>query len=379
MKILHVISSGGMYGAEAVILNLSHALNERSHQSAVGVFANSSNLNLALHQRAESEGIESHVIACAGRLDWPVVRSIRELSQSTGADVVHAHGYKADIYTWFALRRSLTPIVSTSHNWIDENAVVSLYNKADRLILRKYASVIAVSGQVKEKLLHSGVRDRKIRIIRNGIDSCRFANSAPSLRASARGEGDPVVGFAGRLSREKGCDLFVRATARVLTSVPNAKFIMAGDGPEREALERLIDQLGVRASVALVGRRDDMPNVYASFDIAVLSSRDEGLPIAVLEGMASGLPWVATMVGEVPKIITDGESGLLVPVEDVEALAAKIVVLLKNPEERCRLGEGARRRVEMEFSVDRMASEYLDIYQQVLDNKNMTNTGAAAL
>ncbi|MCL2659508.1 MAG: glycosyltransferase family 4 protein [Acidobacteriaceae bacterium] len=370
MKIFHVISSGGMYGAEAVILNLSHALNERSHQSVVGVFANSSKLNLSLHHRAKSEGLESHAIPCMGRLDRSAIAGVRELALSTGADIVHAHGFKADIYAWCALRRSAVPLVSTCHTWYDLDPVVSFYGKVDRLILRRYDAVVAVSDVAKERLLSAGVDGRKVRIIRNGIDPRPFASARPSLRKGARGEGDPVVGFAGRLSQEKGCDLFVRAAVRVLASVPNAKFIMAGDGPEREALERLIDHLGARGSVSLVGRRDDMPSVYASFDIAVLPSRDEGLPIAVLEGMASGLPWVAAAVSEVPKIITDGESGLLVPAEDVEALAAKIVALLNNAEERCRLGEGARRRVEKEFSVDRMVSEYLDVYQQVLDNKN---------
>src|SRR5271154_4433559 len=115
MKILHIISSGGMYGAEAVILNMSRALNEDGHQSMLAVFSNSSNLNLQLYEAAIRDGIESHLIACVGQIDRRVIVRIRELMARTGADVVHAHGYKADVYTYVALRGSGTPIVSTCH------------------------------------------------------------------------------------------------------------------------------------------------------------------------------------------------------------------------------------------------------------------------
>src|SRR5665213_3553097 len=110
MKILHVISSGGMYGAEAVILNHSRTLNRNGHASVLGVFSNSSNPNLQLHESATREGIESHLIPCKGQIDWNVAAGIRELVAGMGADVVHAHGYKADVYVYFALRGTRTPM-----------------------------------------------------------------------------------------------------------------------------------------------------------------------------------------------------------------------------------------------------------------------------
>ena len=112
MKILHIISSGGMYGAEAVILNMSRTLNEGPHASILGVFSNSSNPNLQLHEVATKEGIESHVIPCKGQIDRTVITSIRELVARTNADIVHAHGYKADIYVYLALRASSAPTKS---------------------------------------------------------------------------------------------------------------------------------------------------------------------------------------------------------------------------------------------------------------------------
>ena len=376
MKILHVISSGGMYGAEAVILNLSRTLNESSHCGVLAVFANSKNVNLELHDKALAEGIESHLIPCSGQIDRAAVERLQELADRTDADIVHAHGFKADIYAYFALRGSRIPLVSTCHNWIDDDLVVSLYGKADRFILRRYSAVIAVSEAVREKLLSSGVSAEKVQIIKNGIDLRPFGTAIPSLREGVRGEGAPIVGFVGRLSSEKGCDIFLRVASRVLSDVPSAKFVVVGDGPERKQLESLIDQLGIRGNVEVVGRRDDMPSVYASFDLMILSSHREGLPMAVLEGMASGLPWVASAVGEVPKVINDG-CGFVVPPGDIDLCAAKVIALLKDPAERLRLGNGARERVEKEFSSQRMTVEYLNVYRQVVaDGDSGVSRGA---
>src|SRR5215470_14032676 len=145
MRILHLISSGGMYGAEAVILNLCHTLNESSHSSAVGVFANSTNLNMEFYERASGEGIETRLIPCSGQIDRSAISGIRELALSTGADIVHAHGFKADIYAWLALRREPIPLISTCHTWYDHDPKVNLYGKLDRFVLRRYSAVISVS------------------------------------------------------------------------------------------------------------------------------------------------------------------------------------------------------------------------------------------
>ncbi len=139
-----------------------------------------------------------------------------------------------------------------------------------------------------------------------------------------------VVGWIGRLSSEKGADIFLRAAARVLAECPGARFVVVGDGPDLATLNALIDDLNIRKSVLLVGRREDMPAVYASLDVMVSSSRQEGLPMAILEGMASGLPLVATAVGDVPTVVRDGRTGILVPSENVESLAEAMVELLRD-------------------------------------------------
>jgi len=363
VKILHIISSGGMYGAEAVILNMSRTLNAGSHTSVLGVFSNSSNPNLQLHEVAAKEGIDSHLIPCKGQIDPTVMASIRELATRTNADLVHAHGYKADIYGYFALRNSGIPLVSTCHTWYDNNRLVTLYGVADRMVLRNYTAVVAVSDEVKQRLLSAGVREENIHMVRNGIDLRPFDNARPSLWNDATSDHSPIVGLIGRLSIEKGVDIFLRAAAQVLVELPSTKFVVVGEGADRDKLESLIDDLKIRQSVSMLGRRDDMPAVYASLDIMVSASRQEGLPMAVLEGMASSLPLVATPAGDVPTVVLDGRTGVIVPLEDATSLASAIVALLRDPAQRKRLGAAARKRIEDEFSADRMTADYLRVYE----------------
>jgi glycosyltransferase involved in cell wall biosynthesis len=326
------------------------------------VFSNSAHPNVELHECAARDGIDSYLVPCNGRIDRRPIAHIRELAAQTGADVIHAHGYKADVYAYLALRASNLPLVSTCHNWLDNDPAVLLYGVADRFVLKRYARVVAVSRSVKQTLLQAGVREDNVRTIRNGIDLAPFDCVCPAVKSDA-----PIVGLVGRLSEEKGVDIFLRAAAQVLSDLPETKFLIAGDGPERTALESLIDGLKIRKSVSLLGQRNDMPAIYASLDVLVSASRKEGLPITLLEGMASRLAIVATPVGEVPSLIQNGQTGLLAPAEDPQSLAAAIVRLLRDPEQRRRLGAAARQLVEGEYSAQRMAADYLGVYEEAIE------------
>ena len=369
MKILHIISSGGMYGAEAVILNLSRVLNRGEHRSILGVFANSANENVQLHERAVAEGIESHLIPCKGQIDIAVPRRIRELVALTKADVVHAHGYKADIYVAIAMSGLKVPIVSTCHTWYDNSLLLSLYGMADRLALRRFTSVVAVSTEVRKQLMDAGIGKEKIHLIANGIDLRPFEGARPSLTYD-----EPLVGLVGRLSQEKGVDLFTQAAGLVLREIPTAHFVVLGEGPDHSKLQLLIRETGVAGSVELLGRRDDMAAVYASFDVMVSASRQEGLPMAILEGMASERAVVATSVGEVPSLIQDGETGVLVAPEDVQALATAIAALLQDDVRRRVLGAAAKKHVKDNFSAERMSADYLNVYSNALSSSRAVTT-----
>jgi glycosyltransferase involved in cell wall biosynthesis len=293
-----------------------------------------------------------------------VTRRIRELARQTQSDVVHAHGYKADVYVYLALRGSGIPLVSTCHNWLEQNPLVSFYGMVDRFVLRKYTTVVAVSDEVRRRLLDARIREDQIYKVENGIDLRPFERARPVPRERTGAGHALTVGWVGRLSREKGADILIHAAAKVLIQLPETKFIVVGDGPERNELESLIDELNIRSNVSLMGRSDDMPTMFASFDVVVSSSRQEGLPMAILEGMASRLPWVATAVGDVPTVVQDDVTGVLVPPEDAELLAAALVDLLQDADRRERLGCAARKLVEDKFSAKRMTDDYLRIYTE---------------
>ena len=368
MKVLHIISSGGMYGAEAVILNLSHTLQATGHASALGVFSNAANPNVELDEVARRQGIESHLIPCSGQMDRSVGAKIRALVAAVGADVVHAHGYKADIYCYFALRGEHVARVSTCHTWYDNDWRVTLYGRIDRWVLRSFDGVVAVSEEVKRQLLAAHVAARKVSLIRNGIDLRPFVSAAPTLRAALEPLQPPrrIVGLIGRLSREKGVDIFVQAAAMVLQTMPEIQFVVVGDGEDREALRALIESLGVQEKVRLMGPRSDMPGVYASLDVMVSASRQEGLPMAILEGLASGCALIATPVGAVPSVVRDGDTGVMVPPGEPTLLAAAMVRLLQDDGLRRALGAAGRRVIAEEFSAARMATEYLRVYEAAM-------------
>jgi glycosyltransferase involved in cell wall biosynthesis len=225
---------------------------------------------------------------------------------------------------------------------------------------------VAVSEEVRHRLLKAGVLQERLRIIPNGIDLRRFRVERGPDPIDWSKDRPAVVGMVARLSAEKGVDLFLRAAAHVAGTISHARFVVVGDGPDREELEALIDQLRIRPFVLMMGRRNDMPAQYASFDILVSSSRKEGLPIAILEAMASGLPLVATAVGEVHNVVRNGETGILLPTGDPAALASAIVDLLRDRAKRRRLGSVARQWVESQYSADRMSNDYLDTYKDAV-------------
>ena len=357
-----------MYGAESVILNLCRSFNEEPHSSVVAVFLNYANPNLELHHRCRDEGIESHLIPSRGPVDWRAIRGLKELVSLTAADVVHAHGYKADVFVHLAFRRSKLPHVATCHNWIDNDSKAQLYGYLDRQVLSGYSRIAAVSEEVVRRLRSSGVDPRRIELILNGIDVRPFHRDVRNGQSEAGGRDTAVVGFVGRLSREKGPDIFIQAASEVLRHYERVKFILAGDGPELSTLQALIDELRIGERVLLLRHITDMVPLYQDFDIMVAPSRREGLPIAILEGMASGLPVIATSVGEVPKIIEHGRTGLLTSSEDPQLVSEKILDLLRNPAKRVELGTAAKLLITELFSAERMARDYLQFYQKAISD-----------
>jgi glycosyltransferase involved in cell wall biosynthesis len=178
--------------------------------------------------------------------------------------------------------------------------------------------------------------------------------------------GSKVIGMVARLDLQKGFEYLLRAVRELCNSFEALKVVIVGDGPDRAAIQKMIEEFGLQSNVVLAGQQSDMPGVYAAMDIFVLPSLNEGLPMTILEAMAASRPVVATRVGAIPKVINDGENGLLVDPKDTDGLRNALARLLSDSELCRRLGEKAHAWVSRNYTSEAMALKYRQMYDAVL-------------
>jgi glycosyltransferase involved in cell wall biosynthesis len=210
--------------------------------------------------------------------------------------------------------------------------------------------------------------------IYNGVDVTRFPVASVQATAQARRAigmpvGVPLVGSLGRLHPQKGFSDLLTAFAQVRQRVSSVRLFVAGDGELRDDLEAQARSLGIAAAVTFAGVRADVSEILAALDVFVLPSLWEGMPNAVLEAMAAGLPVVATAVGGTPEVVVDRVTGLLVPPQDPGALARAIERLLRDPGLRRTMGRAGRRRVERHFHIQETVRQVQDLYEALLRDK----------
>lgn len=364
--VLFLISSEGYFGAENMLVTQAASLSRLGCRCIVGAFCDARFHHTEVADRARAQGLSVERVACAGRCDWGAVTRIRELLAEYSVDILHPHGYKADLYAYAAAWPHRTALVATSHNWPSPLWSMRAYAVLDRRVLRGFDRIVVVSDHVADMLQRSGIPAGKVQTIFNGVQIERFWPAHPTLRDEFASGDETLVGFVGRFVPDKGGAILLRAAQKVLSARASTKFVLVGDGPCRQEWESLGDQLGIRNQVTFAGVRQDMPGVYASFDLLVLPSLLEAMPMCVLEAMAACKPVIATRVGAVPKLVVPEYTGMLVEPGDIDGLSAAIVQLLGDPERAHRLGENGRARVSEHFSADSMAMRYLELYREVL-------------
>ena len=226
--------------------------------------------------------------------------------------------------------------------------------------------IIAVSESVKRHIiLKQRIGPKKVSVIHNGIDVDKYTGDGNSKEAKKNFglHNDPVVvGVVGRLDKQKGIAFFLRAASEVLKVEKHVQFLIVGEGPQRQELEKLSRKLGISGYVVFLGFIEDVPQIMSLIDIFVLPSLWEGLPISLLEAMAARKPVIATGVGGIPEVLADEVSGLLVPPKDTKALTKAILELLKDTAKREAMGEKARQRVAESFNIERMVRDYEECY-----------------
>ncbi len=302
--------------------------------------------------------------------------------------IVHVHLFKARLLGGIAARLAGVPFVAeTFHGTLFADYYRPIVSRVliviERLLARYMHAVIAVSDEVAREIHGLNVADpKKVHVIQLGLDLDRFVQ-APGTSGILRKElgvsNDALlVGTVGRLVHIKGHRYFIAAAAQVAHRIPEARFVIIGDGPEREALERQVRQDGLGERVFFLGWRRDLQRLYPDLDVVVLSSLHEGTPVAIIEAMAAGRSVVATRVGGVPDVIQDGVTGLLVPPKDPAALADAVVRLLHSSNERGRLGLAARRHVYPRFTAARLAEDMDALYSGMLETKDLAKSPGAA-
>lgn len=296
------------------------------------------------------------------------LRELVRLMRRFAPDVVVTRGYNAETLGRIAATIARVPRqVVWVHNHGDTAPRGRLRKLQDRLLDRVTDAYFGVAQAQREYLTGDlGHAEDKVRIVHNGVDPGVFdpGRSRPAALAAELGIGqdDPVVGIVAAMRPEKDHALLVRAARRVVDAVPNARFLLVGDGPERPRIEKLVADLGLAEHVLLTGVRSDVADLLAVIDVITLTSYSvECFPMALLEAMAAGRPAVCTAVGGVPEMVDDGVTGLLVAPHDETGYADAVLALLRDPTRRAAFGAAARQRVETEFSlatsVERAAGE----------------------
>jgi glycosyltransferase involved in cell wall biosynthesis len=367
MNIVHLMASPFVGGPERQVLGLARALPAEYRT----IFLSFAERGLArpFLDRARADGFDAIEL----KENFPHLgRAIREVAdhlRHLRADVLCCSGYKPDLIGWRSARRVDVPVVSIAHGWTGVTFKVRLYETADAFALRFMDAAVCVSEAMAQRVRAAGVPASKVVVIRNALDPSPYDHPDPHCRQRVLDFfGSPpalIVGAAGRLSPEKGFDVFVEAASLVSRQRTNVGFVLFGDGPMRHDLEQRLTKLGLADRFVLAGFRTDLDRLLPGLDLAVLSSHTEGLPVAVLEAQAASLAVVATAVGGTPEVIVDGQTGWLVPPADPTALADRIILALADDQRRRAMGQAGRQRVREEWTFAAQAERYQRLFESL--------------
>jgi glycosyltransferase involved in cell wall biosynthesis len=288
-------------------------------------------------------------------------------------DIVHAYNFYGNVFAIPPARLARVPVVIASIRDLGLY-LTPLQKRVQRYVCRLADCVVVNADAVKTWLVGEGYDAERIVVIRNGVDLTCFRELPQPDRVRRElglAAGVPLVAVVSRLTRMKGLEQFLEAAAVVNRRSIDARFLVVGETPPHDPeyldeLKRMAARLGIGDRVIFTGLRSDIPALLAGVDVAVMPSLNEALSNALLESMAAGAPVVATRVGGTPEALADGETGLLVPPDDIASLAGAVMRLLESPALAMRLGRAARQSIADRFSVERMARTTERLYDQLL-------------
>jgi len=368
IKVLHVTSTPkGIGGVERLLLDMTkHYDFDRFAIAHCNLFDETAGGG-PFPEALRTSGLPYFEIAGTRSIHLPhMIGKLGSLIDAQDIDVLHLHMVRGTIVGGLASFLSHRAKVVVSKHYRYSMLSSALPRLLDRFVTNRADAVVAVSRSVEDDLILHGLAAWKARVIHNGIDLSSFdRRCAEGPASTSYGNPGPLVGCIGSLHSLKGQEYLLKAMRDILRSFPAARLLIAGEGAERPRLQQLVETLGIGDAVMMPGFEPKIPAMLRRLDLCVHPAVDEAFGIVLLEAMAARKAVVATNVGGVGEIVADGETGLLVPPCDPDAIARAVCTLLGDPTRRERMGNAGRNRVEREFTVQRTVRSYERLYDEL--------------
>lgn len=363
MIILHVVAPAEIGGLERVVHNLAIGHRSMGHDVHVASVFDSDASNHPFLTPLQAESVVTVPIRVAPRQYLREQSRIKALCREVGPDVVHTHGYRCDVLASAVARRFGIPTVTTVHGFAGGDLKNRFYEWLQKRAFRRFAAVVAVSRPLYRQLAE-WVTSERLHFIPNACsDSVAAVSRADARCRLGLAADDFIVGWVGRLSREKGADLVIEALIHLSELPVRMSFI--GDGKEKQALRELASMKRLDDRICWHGRVEQASRLLSAFDVVVLSSRTEGTPMVLLEAMSAGVPIIASAVGGVPDVLSDREA-LLVEGPDPLRLAAAIREVYESREMAALRADAARQRMRSEYAAEPWLRNYERVYESTL-------------
>jgi glycosyltransferase involved in cell wall biosynthesis len=368
IRLLHLGSPTGLYGAEHWILALVRHLAEDRFESVVGVIIDDESITEAeLCRECDRAGIGTVQFTAYGKLSLGAIAAIRDYVRAEHIDILHTHGYKTDIIGLLATIGTDCRNVSTPHGWsTDAGIALQCYEALDRASFMFMDAVVPLSQDLYEGLRRWPGVARKMHLIRNGVDLSEL--DCPRTDAGAgpseKNDGSFVFGYIGQLISRKGLETLIMAFHRL--ALEHAELWLIGDGPQQDDLERLSQDLAVRERVRFFGFREDRIALLRQFDAFVLPSSLEGIPRCLMEAMGAGIPVIASDIPGCTDLVEPGSTGLLFAFGDTHGLCEAMKTLSGDEALRSSLGQSGKTFVRRNYSARAMADAYGQLYSSLV-------------